>query len=163
MFSWVDTAARQSAAEQSLSPGYFVAGPAINLALSGGNPVSVAAVDFDGDGNADYVIVDYAGNIYTALGLGNGSFGTVNTNSAGVAHIYSLATGDLNQDTIPDVVLSTGASNILVLQGNSTGVLGSPNSVPSAPQAPVLWPSPISTATTFWISRSEIRPPATPM
>ena len=64
---------------------------------------SIAVADFNGDGKADLVVVDYvdgyADGVSVLLGNGDGTFQTaMNYNSVGNLQTFSVAVGDFNGD-----------------------------------------------------------------
>jgi hypothetical protein len=86
-------------------------------------PTSIAAADFNGDGNLDLAITSR--NLVTVL-LGNGD-GTFQYSPALAVSVLpvnpvSIAAGDFNGDGIPDLaVTDANSSNILILTGNGNG------------------------------------------
>jgi hypothetical protein len=80
----------------------------------------LAAIDLDGDGNADLVEVYGSNNlIRVQLGKGDGTF------QIGIDHPAmspgGLATGDFNGDGIPDMVVSIAGDVVRVLIGGGDG------------------------------------------
>jgi hypothetical protein len=76
--------------------------------------------DITGDGRADIVAVGNSA-VYTAVALGNGSFGAVQTNTAFVAG-SSYFVADVNADNRSDLYRfgADGRVDIMVAQGNGT-------------------------------------------
>jgi hypothetical protein len=90
--------------------------------LTGGDPIALAAADFDGNGHPDLAVVDHTQGTVTILhGRGDGTFFTAPANG----DTYSvggtpttIAVGDLNRDGLPDIVVngtSSGRASIFVL------------------------------------------------
>jgi VCBS repeat protein/List-Bact-rpt repeat protein/FG-GAP repeat protein len=88
----------------------------------GGQAVSIAAADFNGDGAID-IVYGINGTISVLLNNGNGTFGL--PVDSGVSAGVVLAAGDVNQDGKADVVASTSLSTITVLLGNGDGTFQS--------------------------------------
>ena len=99
---------------------------------TGTNPIAAAVVEVNLDGKLDLAIANQGANSLTVL-LGNGAGGfspaafspvTVGTNPVAVA------TGDVNGDGRPDIVVANATSNNLtVLRGSSTAAGFATNSV----------------------------------
>lgn len=92
---------------------------------SGGNsPIDLAAADLNHDGDIDLVAANYtSGTAAVLLGNGDGSFQTPHPYAIGGSFTASsVAIGDLNDDTYPDlVVASTIENNVSVLIGHGDG------------------------------------------
>ena len=77
--------------------------------------ISIAAGDFNGDGNVDLVVANQRGNTLSILlGLGNGSFtNPVNFSVGDVRRRQpvSVAVGDFNHDGFLDVLVANGGTN----------------------------------------------------
>jgi hypothetical protein len=89
----------------------------------GSEPLSVAAGDFDGDGNQDLVIANYGDRNLTVL-LGDGAGGFTPAAHSPVAvgsNPRSVAVADFNGDGNPDLVTATAANAAVVLLGNGWG------------------------------------------
>lgn len=92
-----------------------------NHTLETAHPRSIAAGDFNGDGNPDLLVGDSDGAVIELLGDGKG-----NLRSAGeIAHlgsVVSIAVGDFNRDGIPDVAISDFQGNtVTILLGSGSG------------------------------------------
>ena len=121
-----------------LSKGSGSFGKAKNFA-SGVRPVGVVVGNFNGDANPDLAVAnggeyrdDVGGvvgyNVSILLGNGDGTFGLATSFSTGPTGRWSpraLAVGNLNGDTVPDIVVSCG-EGISVLIGNGDGTFGPP-------------------------------------
>ena len=71
------------------------------------------SVDWDGDGDIDLVVSDYgASAVYLYLNNGNGQFEDKHALNLSGAHVYSLAIGDIDQDSLPDLVVSSFEADI---------------------------------------------------
>jgi Flp pilus assembly secretin CpaC len=108
-------------------------------------PLAMTAVDFNSDGNLDLAIVNQTtNNVTILLGNGNATFtqatGTPPTGSpiAVGRSPVAIATGDLNNDSHPDLVVVNQADNsVSVLLGNGDGTFtAAPNSPLGTGQAP---------------------------
>ncbi|CAF4987184.1 unnamed protein product, partial [Rotaria sp. Silwood1] len=91
-------------------------------ALSG--PYAMAIGDFNHDTRWDITVANYGGNnVGVLLGNGDGTFQAQTTFSTGMGSSpISVAVGDFNQDTRPDIAVSNnGGSNVGVLLGNGDG------------------------------------------
>ncbi|CAF4880835.1 unnamed protein product [Rotaria sp. Silwood1] len=91
-------------------------------ALSG--PYAMAIGDFNQDTRCDITVANYGGNnVGVLLGNGDGTFQAQTTFSTGMGSSpISVAVGDFNQDTRPDIAVSNnGGSNVGVLLGNGDG------------------------------------------
>jgi hypothetical protein len=89
-------------------------------------PHGIAALDIDGDADADLVVATEGGNTLSVLtNNGAGVFGNrVDFNSGGNGE-YALAAGDMNNDGIMDLVVGTRNDNrVIVLTGTGAGVVG---------------------------------------
>jgi hypothetical protein len=100
---------------------------------AGTHPVAVVAKDVNRDGNPDLLVVDNGtfqsdtdpGGIYVFAGRGNGAFRTARRYGAG-RNPSSIAVGDLNADTWPDLAVTTEGPGFEffygVLMNNGTGL-----------------------------------------
>jgi len=71
---------------------------------SGKAPASIQLADLDGDGNLDLVTSNYVSNtVTTMLGNGDGTFQPAQSYAVG-HHPSSVAVGNLNSDSLPDLV-----------------------------------------------------------
>jgi len=107
--TWVDApACAQFFANRSATP----IGPS--------QPFSMVAADFNRDGKQDIAIADH-GNLWILLGKGDGTFQTPVTYTVGISP-WSVATGDLNGDGIPDLVVPDYDGKLIyLLIGNGDG------------------------------------------
>lgn len=112
----------------------------LNLPCDEDSEFTVA--DFNGDGFPDIVVANcyYSQNLYMLLGTGNATFAPQLLPQA-VGDQYDdplqIATGDLNSDGIPDLVLSNGFDSemgILLGKGDGTFFPGPVFSVPGGAQ-----------------------------
>lgn len=82
--------------------------------------------DVNGDGNADVLAVSSQGLVVVYLGNGAGGFSSP-TNFAANSSPVAIAAGDLDGDTIPDVVVTNFNPNyISVLKGLGSGLFAGP-------------------------------------
>jgi FG-GAP-like repeat/FG-GAP repeat len=99
----------------------------------GGDPLTFAIADFDGDGHADIaagwqrIVVPQGGGVAIFLGNGDGTFREGDRIDAGV--VGSLATGDFDGDGIPDLAVATrgngaDAPYAALLRGHGDGSFG---------------------------------------
>jgi hypothetical protein len=101
----------------------------VGLATSFSFPTSVAAGDFNGDGNDDVAVADKRrGNLHLLLGKAGGGFEASKEYASGIGPIF-VAAGDFNQDGKPDLAVTntqsqtgTGKDRVLIFLGASTGV-----------------------------------------
>ncbi len=84
------------------------------------NVYSIAAADFDGDGNADLAVGGYY-EVLVLLGNGDGTFAPAVSYPAGTYVIFSVAPGNLDAGGTIDLVLTSDSSAISVLLGNGDG------------------------------------------
>jgi hypothetical protein len=89
------------------------------------NPYAIATADFNKDGKLDLVTTrgyDDQTKVSVRLGNGTGGFGAATEFPAMVwNHATYLFTGDLNNDTNPDLILSDGINGYSTLMGNGNG------------------------------------------
>ena len=87
-----------------------------------GDPDSMVAGDFNGDGILDLMVGSYdQAEVTILLGHGDGSFTQSTVGPVPSDFSHAMAVADLNGDHIPDVVIEDGLSNIEVLVGNGDG------------------------------------------
>ncbi len=93
---------------------------------TGANPLAVALVDLNGDGNLDIVTANsISDDISVLLGNGTGAFGTKTDFAAG-NFARGLAIADLDGDGNLDVATPNGEGDtVSVLAGNGDGTFGS--------------------------------------
>lgn len=89
---------------------------------SGNYPSSVAAGDFNGDGNLDLVVTAYdSREVHVFLGNGDGTFQPPATYGVGNSPT-AVAVGDFNGDGKPDLAVTNGGtSNVSILLNSGTG------------------------------------------
>ncbi|CAF1034096.1 unnamed protein product [Adineta steineri] len=107
-------------------------------------PYTMAVSDFNMDNQVDIVVVNkMANNIGVFLGYGNGSFEAQVTYSTGnLSTPASIATGDLNNDNITDIVVSNkGANNVAVFLGHTNGIITMEAMYPMPEESSPVWVS----------------------
>jgi Flp pilus assembly secretin CpaC len=109
---------------------------------SAAGPIAMVATDINSDGNLDLAIVDQTTtNVSIILGNGNATFTQATNSPITVGQLpVAIATGDLNSDSHPDlVVVNQTDSTVSVLLGNGDGTftagLNSPLGTGQAPTA----------------------------
>lgn len=104
--------------------------PAVTYDAGGGNAVSVAVADVNGDGIPDLVIANgcatdtcetYEGSVSILLGNGDGTFKTAVSYGSGGYGTYSVAVADVNGDNKLDIVLTNSCADHPVGQGFCLG------------------------------------------
>jgi len=105
---------------QSIS---FIA--ATNFA-AGNGPSSVAAGDFNGDGQLDLAVANSnSNNVSILLGNGNGIFGAATNFGVAGNVLPSVVVGDFNGDGRLDLaVANSNSNNVSILLGNGNGTFG---------------------------------------
>src|SRR5262249_36347335 len=113
--------------------------PAAGSPVSVGTaPISVAVVDFNGDGKQDLATANRdSNNVSVLLGDGSGAFSPASRSPLSVRRYpLSVAVGDFNGDGNLDIaVANAGSKNVSVLLGYGTGAFraASPLSVGRSP------------------------------
>src|SRR6476469_1527445 len=91
---------------------------------------SLALGDFNSDGNLDIAAPQSSGGEFPSykvailLGTGTGSFGTATSFDTGAYRPSSVAVGDFNVDSKPDLATANTAGNVSILLGTGTGSFG---------------------------------------
>jgi hypothetical protein len=91
----------------------------------GGNPFSVAAGDFNGDGKLDVAVANASG-VTVLLGNGDSTFQAPVLNSIPQGNAAAVATGDFNGDGNLDLAVGVGGTGVAVLLGNGDGTFQAP-------------------------------------
>jgi tetratricopeptide (TPR) repeat protein len=87
-------------------------------------PIAMTAADFDSDGNLDLAIVNQTTtNVSILLGNGKGAFTQATNSPFAVGKLpVAIATGDLNNDSHPDLAVVNQTDNtVSVMLGNGDG------------------------------------------
>jgi Flp pilus assembly secretin CpaC len=91
-------------------------------------PIAITSADFNSDGNLDLAIVSQTtNNVTILLGNGNGTFNLATGSPFAVGKFpVAIATGDVNDDTHPDIAVVNQTDNsVSVLLGNGDGTFTS--------------------------------------
>jgi hypothetical protein len=127
--------------------------PALTYNSGGAIAHSVVIDDLNGDGHPDVVVANFCKNldpgtgdcngkpglVSVLTGKGDGTFQTAVSLNSGGSSGYSVATGDLNGDGKPDIVVANTDSTVGVLL-NNTLVCTTPPELTLAASPSVLWP-----------------------
>lgn len=90
------------------------------------NPLSVVAVDLNGDGKPDLAVASATQSVVTLLNNGSGIFTLTGQSSASVS-ASAIAAGDFNKDGFQDLVVADqGANAFEIFAGNGSGNLAAP-------------------------------------
>ncbi len=90
------------------------------------NPLSVVAVDLNGDGKPDLAVASATQSVVTLLNNGSGIF-TLTSQSSASQSASAIAAGDFNKDGFQDLVVADqGANAFEIFAGNGTGNLAAP-------------------------------------
>ncbi len=124
--------------------GTFPATPTRVIASGGFSPRAIAIADFNGDNFMDLAVTRCAeaactttASVAVMFGNGNGTFQTPLVYSAGGINPYSIAAGNFNGDTRPDLAVANyGSNNIGVLLNNGAGAFIAPVTYSSGGNAP---------------------------
>jgi hypothetical protein len=116
----LNTAIISAALSPACSATSFFGGPPWPKSDAQGGAGLVSA-DFNGDGNQDIAVLDFAGSVKILFGRGNQLFATPVVYGVGGAST-ALAIGDINGDGIVDLATcSAGSNTVSVLIGNPNG------------------------------------------
>ncbi len=110
--------------------------PAVSYTAGDENALAVAAVDVNGDGKLDLLLVNECsnncsnGSVSVLFGNGDGTFQPPVTYGSGGVYSYSLAVGDVNGDGYQDLIISSqcndsntcsnGVVSVLLRNGDGT-------------------------------------------
>jgi len=98
-------------------------------------PIAMTSADFNSDGNLDLAIVNQTtNNVTILLGNGNATFNLATASPFAVGTFpVAIATGDLNNDSHPDlVVVNQSDGTVSVLLGNGDGTFTAATNSPLA-------------------------------
>lgn len=110
----------------SPTPGIILFDPPIMKTVGSNGAARIAIRDLNGDGKPDLVVTNRSSNQISIFPntstVGNISFGAVrNITVTGAAHTNGLATEDLDNDGLPEIIVNTSQQhNIYILKNQST-------------------------------------------
>jgi len=101
---------------------------------AGGNPLGLAAADFNGDGKLDLATFNqYAPQFSILTGNGDGTFGApANYPTGSQGYPESILALDLNKDGRPDLAIANAGPNSISVVLNTASGLGAPSTIPLA-------------------------------
>lgn len=96
---------------------------AVNYA-AGGNSQGVTVCDLNADGNPDFAVANYQGNVFVMLGNGSGTFQGAGS-FATDREARVVAVGEFNADGRADLAVATNNGSVSVLLGHGNGTFQS--------------------------------------
>jgi hypothetical protein len=107
-------------------------------APTGSNPFQIIMEDFDQDGNLDFALT-HTLNSFISVYLGDGNGNAVGPWEFEISgHTYDLASGDFNEDGLPDIAVSANQGAYLLLTDApcDNGPVRGPGDIKLPPPAP---------------------------